>query len=153
NRSDAREESDRVELDDVQRAELVGERDGAQREEPQDVSRDQDRSPPQPVDPHPGGEADQDERQEFQSAEQAHLERVRPEDHDGRERERQERDLRPELSDGLAGPKPYEIAVPPEAPWGLRTGWCLDGFANESRPSMKASSQLVASGMNSRRNV
>jgi hypothetical protein len=61
-RRDAGDEADRVQLPDRQCSESPGGRDGAQRDKPHEVPGDQDRTPPQPVDPGTRGEREQEER-------------------------------------------------------------------------------------------
>ena len=96
------DEADQVQLPDGQRAEGGGDRDRQQRGRPAQVADDQDRPPAHAVDPHAGGQADQDERQELDRRQQAEFERGDVQDQGGDERDGQRRHLRAELADRLA---------------------------------------------------
>ena len=88
----------------------------SKRERPQEVPEDQDRTTPQPVDPDPGGQREEEERQELDRGQRRDPEGALVEGEDRDERQRQERDLRPELADRLRAPEREEVAVPPETP-------------------------------------
>ena len=75
---------------------------------------DQDRAPPQPIDPDAGRKREEQERQELDGREQPRPEGALLEREDRDERQRQQADLRPELADRLGAPEGQEVAVPPE---------------------------------------
>ena len=69
-RADADEEDDDVQLPERQRVREVRDRDRGEERRAAEVSDDQDRPPRQPVDPHAGGQREEDERQEVERPEQ-----------------------------------------------------------------------------------
>jgi hypothetical protein len=109
---------DCIELTERECACEVSERDRGKRGGSAPVRRDKDWTPPQPVDPHARGKAEQHERQELDDAESGDLEGACVEDEDRRQGQRQVGDLAPELAHGLSRPQTQEIAVPPE-----QTAW------------------------------
>ena len=104
-------ERDDVQLPDRQGADGIGERDRDEADRPPQVPDDQDRAAPQPVDPDAGRQAEEDERQELDRPKEGELERRDLQDRRGHERQREERDLRPEDADGLGGPELQEVWV------------------------------------------
>ena len=83
------EESDDEEL--RQRQDVGDVRDRDRREQccAPEVAADEDRTPREPIDPHPGRQGEEDERQELDDAERGDLERGRVEHENRRERERE----------------------------------------------------------------
>jgi hypothetical protein len=148
--ADPGDERHDVELHDVEDAEAVGERDGSERDGPSEVPGDQDRSAPHPVDPHARRQPDDEERQELRRAQQTDLERRRVQHDHGRQRKREEGDLRAELAHRLGAPELHEPAVAPQAPRILRRR--ARGVVQRSVPR-NASSISAASGTASRRSV
>jgi hypothetical protein len=102
-------------MPDVQGIERICERDATQYDEANHVGDHQDRLSAKPIDPDPDRQPEQHEGQELQRAQQPHLERVRPEQEDGGERQGDEGDLRSDLADRLPGPQFQEVAMPPQA--------------------------------------
>ena len=107
-------EGDDVQLPEREPAGQERHRDRRKQHRAPDVGADQDRPAPHAVDPHPGGDGEQDEGQELQHGEQAELERRDLEGERGHERYCELGDLVAELADGLAGPQLHELAVAPE---------------------------------------
>src|SRR6185436_5835408 len=68
----------------------------------------------QPVDPDPGGQREEQERQELDRRQQRDSEGRLLQGEDRDERQRQERDLRAELADRLSAPERQEVAMPPQ---------------------------------------
>src|ERR687892_395482 len=79
------------------------------------VGTDEDRAPPHPVDPHASRQREEDPWQEADDAQDAHLQGAGPEDVDGQQWQREERDLVTELADRLPGPELHEVALAPQA--------------------------------------
>ncbi len=109
------DEADDVQLPDRERVERVRDRHRHERGRAPEVGDDEDRAPAKPVDPDAGGQREQQERQELDRPQQGDLERARVEHDDRRDRQRERRDLAPELADRLARPEPEEVRVPPQA--------------------------------------
>ena len=109
------QESDDEELRQRQDVGDVGDRDRREQCCAPEVAADEDRTPRQPIDPHPGRQGEEDERQELDDAECGDLERGRVEHENRRERERELGHLRPELADRLGRPELQEVRVAPEA--------------------------------------
>ena len=83
---------------------------------PPDVADDEDRATAQPVDPHAGRQAEQDERQELDRRRAARPRTASTFEHGRRDqREREQADLRPELADRLGRPQLQEVGVAEEA--------------------------------------
>ena len=114
-RADPDEESDDEELPQREHVREVRDRDRGEEHGAAEVAVDEDRSPREPVDPDPGRQREEDERQELDRPERRDLERARVQDEDRDERERELRDLRPEVADRLGRPELQEVGVPPEA--------------------------------------
>ena len=112
-RQRTRDERDDVELRDRQDAEGVGNRDRAEHRGAHDVGEDQDMPVSEPVDPDTGEHPEDEKREVFEGAEQRHRERTRMEDENGGERQRDERDLAPELADRLSRPETAEVGLRP----------------------------------------
>jgi hypothetical protein len=110
-----RGEGDQEELDDRQRAQPVGRRDGGQRRRAPEVGRDHDRTAPDPVDPRARRKADEQERRELAGAEHADLEWRGVEDQDRDQRERDHRHVGAELAHHVGPPEAHEVPVAPEA--------------------------------------
>ncbi len=113
-RAGPREKSDDVQLTERQHVHHVGDRDADEERCTTEVTRDQDRSAPPTVDPHPGGQREQDEGEEVDDSQCGHLERARVEDEDRDEGDGEKRDLRPELADRLGRPELEEVTVAPQ---------------------------------------
>src|SRR5207244_52713 len=79
------------------------------------VAGDEDRPPPQAIDPDTGREADEQEGQELDGRQARDLERADVQDVDRHERQRKLRELRPELADSLGRPELDEVRMAPEA--------------------------------------
>ena len=114
-RQHADDERDREQLPDAELAECVCDRNRSERERATHVADDQDGAPGQPVDPHPRGEREQQERQLLEDRERCDRERARMEDVDRDQRQREQAELRAELADRLACPELQKVPVPPES--------------------------------------
>ena len=100
--------------DDIERAERqrIGEgQDGDEREqgEAREIRDDQDWAAAQAIDPDPGEQPEEQEGRGARRREEAHIRRARVQRQRGGERQREHRDLRPELRDRLPGPQFEEI--------------------------------------------
>ena len=91
--ADAYDEAHRVELPDRERVEGVREWHRRQGNCATEVAQHEDRPPAQPIHPDPGGQREEQERQELDGAEERYLEGARVQDEDRGERKRQLRDL------------------------------------------------------------
>ena len=107
-------EADDVELPDRQAADPVDDRHRQERDRPADVAEHEDRLPPQPIDPDACRKREEQEGQELDARQRRDLEGALLEHEDRDERQRQQRDLRPELADRLRPPQGEEVAMPPE---------------------------------------
>src|SRR6185503_10719204 len=114
-RQAAVDEPDEVQLPDREPTEGERDRDRDQAERPPEVAHDQDWPPPQAIHPDAGGQAQEDERQEFDRAEEGELERRDLEDRRRDEGQGEQRHLRPEDADGLGRPELQEVRMPEEA--------------------------------------
>src|SRR5512133_2478845 len=112
---DADEEADAVQLPDRQRVEGVRNRNRAEQQRARKITDDEDRPAPKPVDPHARREADEKEGQELDCREGSYLERARVQHVDRGERQRELRELRPELADRLGRPELDEVRMSPKA--------------------------------------
>jgi len=96
-------------------AEQCGQRNGGQERGAPEVRGDHERAAAQAVDPDAGDEPDHQNRRRLQRGEQTHLGGRRPQQDDGRERERRTPDVRAEPRDRAAQPQLDEIRVTPQA--------------------------------------
>src|SRR5205823_4727870 len=87
----------------------------SEQQRPRDVAEDEDRAPAQAVDPDPGRQAHEQEREELDRRQRGDLERAHVQHVDRDERQRQLRELRPELADCLRRPELDEVRMAPEA--------------------------------------
>ena len=92
----------------------VRERDRQQEQRASEVADDEDRPSGKSVDPHPGGEREDDEGKEFDRPQHRDLEGARVQHQDRHQRQGQLTRLRAELADRLRRPQLQEVAVAPE---------------------------------------
>ena len=111
----AEDEDDRVQQFHPEHADDRGQRHDAHGDRADQVGYHEDRASTSAVDPHAGEKPDDQERQEPDRRQQAHLIRGRIQHQHRCQRERQQRDLRPEERDGLADPEPPEAGLPEDA--------------------------------------
>ena len=116
--ADPDQEGDDVQMAEGERVEEVGERNRAEQRRPAEVADDEDRLPPEPVDPHASRKREEDERQELDDEERGDGEGARVEKDDGNEGERELRELRAEDADRLGRPELEEVRLAPQAPLG-----------------------------------
>jgi len=121
-RQRSRDEGHDIELPDRQGAEQVGDRDRDEGEGPAQVARDHDRAAAEAIDPRPGRQREQDERQELDRAEQREREWLDLEDERRGERDRERADLRAEDADRLGRPDLLEVGVADETRAGRSGG-------------------------------
>ena len=113
-REDAGQQAHQVELLDAQRAEQGGDRNRAEQERAAEVGEDQDGSAPQTVDPDAGEQAEQQERREFEGAQQPHLARRRVEHQRRRQRNGQQTDLAAKARNRLPSPQLHKLGMSPQ---------------------------------------
>ena len=112
---DAAEESDDEQDLDRQRAEVRGNGDGKQRHAAPDGRGDHDRKLADAVDQHARVQAHKRERKRLERDQHAHLPRRSLQQHGGRERQREIRDLGAERRDRQRRPELHELRIAPEA--------------------------------------
>ncbi len=113
-RQDRGQPRDDQELPVGQGAERERDRDRAEQQRSTEVGPDEDRTPPEPVDPGARDEPDDERRGEVEPAQDRDLDRARAEDEDRGERQRDARDERPEDRYGRGAPHPHEGGVRPD---------------------------------------
>ncbi len=109
---DARDERDDEQLDERERTERVGDRNGAEREHPPDVGRHHHPAAPDPVDPDACGQPDDEEGRGRRRGEERHLEGGGVQRADGEEGDGEKAHLGAELAHRLAPPEQAEVSVP-----------------------------------------
>ena len=108
-------EPDDVQLPDCQSAEHIGDRDGDQGDGPAEVADDQDGPTREPIHPHAGRQAQEDERQEFDCRQQPEFEGRHLQDRGCHQGQREAGDLTSELAHGLGRPELQEVGMAQEA--------------------------------------
>ncbi len=97
-----------------QDVEVRGDGNRQQRGAAPDIRGDHDRQLAHAIDQHAGMQTHERERQRLQRDQHAHLPRRRVQQHRGRQRQREVRDLRAERRDRQRAPELQEVRVPPE---------------------------------------
>ena len=118
-RQDRRQSGHDEQLRERQDAEREGDRHRPEQDGPSEVGPDEDRPPPQPIDPGAGDEPEDERRAEVEPAQDRDLDRARPEHEDRDQRQRDPGDERPEDRD--ASPPTRRGRTPSCARAGTRT--------------------------------
>ncbi len=113
-------QSDDEELDEGQSTDGVGDRDGAQGENPSQVRADHETAAAHTIHPHPGWEADDEKGRGRRRREQPHFEGRGVQRLHGQERDGEQAHLRAQFADGLAAPEQPEVPVASEGSLGHR---------------------------------
>ena len=131
----AGDEGDDIQLPDRQRVEGERDRDRQECDRTPQIAHDEDGTSTEAVDPDAGRQAEEHEWKELEGVEQTELERRDPQTQSRHDRHREDRDLRPEDADRLAGPEFQEVGV-------SGAGW--EAFRRGSRTRIRPPRSIAA---------